>query len=123
LAIDQFTSPARGTLAGGPLGQTGLLFSAPGLGRLGAPINVRANDAAGASLGYQYFFDETRQQLVWEFGGQQDTDGTNRGTLATGMRYQRAVGHHWIAVLDATVGKRESANTATSLRLEARAKF
>ncbi len=123
LAIDQFTSPARGTLAGGPLGQTGLLFSAPGIGRLGAPIDVRANDAAGASLGYQYFFDETRQQFVWEFGGQKDTDGTNRGTLATGIRYQRAIGHHWIAVLDATVGKRESENTATSLRFEALAKF
>lgn len=123
LAIDEFTSPARGPLTGGPLGQTGLLFSAPALGRLGAPIDVRANDAAGASLGYQYFFDETRQQVVWEFGGQQATDGTSRGVVASGMRYQRAVGHHWIGLVDATVGKRESANTAASLRFEARAKF
>jgi hypothetical protein len=123
LAIDQFTSPARGPLTGGPLGQTGLLFSAPGIGRVGAPINVQANDTAGASLGYQYFFDETRQQIVWEFGGQKDTDSTNRGALATGMRYQRAIGCHWIALVDATVGKRESANVGTSLRFEARAKF
>ncbi|MCA9232163.1 MAG: hypothetical protein KDA57_16060 [Planctomycetales bacterium] len=123
LAIDEFTSPARGPLAGGPLGQTGLLFSAPGIGRVGAPINVRANDAAGASLGYQYFFDETRQQVVWEFGGQQATDGANRGVVATGVRYQRAVGHHWITVVDMTVGKRESDNVASSLRFEARAKF
>lgn len=123
LAIDQFTSPARGPLAGGPLGQTGLLFSAPGLGRLGAPIDVRANQSVGASLGYQYFFDQTRQQVVWEFGGQQDTDGNDNGAIATGLRYQRALGQHWIALVDATVGKRESTNTASSLRFEARQKF
>ncbi len=123
LAIDQFTSPARGPLAGGPLGQSGLLFSAPGVGRVGAPINVQANNTAGGSLGYQYFFDHTRQQVIWEFGGQKDTDGTNRGAIATGVRYQRAIGHHWIAVFDATVGKRESTNVGTSVRAEARAKF
>ena len=123
LAIDQFTSPARGTLAGGPLGQTGLLFSAPGIGRVSAPINVSANDSTGASLGYQYFFDETRQQLVYELGGQSDIDGSNRGVIASGMRYQRAIGHHWIAVFDVTTAKRESARVATSMRAEARAKF
>ena len=32
--IDQFTSASRGPLGGGPLGQTGLLFSAAGLGAL-----------------------------------------------------------------------------------------
>lgn len=123
LAIDQFTSPARGTLGGGPLGQTGLLFAATGLGRLGAPIDVRTNRSAGATIGYQFFFDETRQQVVWEFGGQQDMDGTNEGALATGMRYQRALGQHWIAIIDSTVGKRESSNTASSLRFEGRMKF
>ena len=123
LAIDQFTSAARGPLAGGPLGQTGLLFSAPALGRLGAPIDVRTNRTAGASLGYQFFFDETRQQIVWEFGGQQDVNGSNNGAVATGMRYQRAMGQHWIGLIDATVGKRESENTASSLRFELREKF
>ena len=123
LAIDQFTSPARGPLAGGPLGQSGLLFSAPGVGRVGAPINVQANNSAGGSLGYQYFFDHTRQQVIWEFGGQKDTDGTNRGAIATGMRYQRAIRQHWIGLVDASVGKRESTRVGTSLRFEARAKF
>jgi len=123
LAIDQFTSPARGPLAGGPLGQSGLLFSAPGIGRVGPPINVQTNDTAGGTLGYQYFFDHFRQQVIWELGGQKDTDGTNRGAIATGMRYQRAIGQHWIGLVDATVGKRESINTGASLRFEARAKF
>jgi hypothetical protein len=123
LAIDEFTSPARGPLAGGPLGQSGLLFTAPGIGRVGPAINVQANNAAGGSLGYQFFFDHTRQQLIWELGGQKDTDGTNRGAIATGTRYQRALGQHWIALLDATVGKRESASVGTSLRAEARVKF
>ena len=123
LAIDQFTSPARGPLAGGPLGQTGLLFSAPGVGRLGAPVAVRANRTAGASVGYQYFFDETRQQIVWEFGGQQETHGDNNGAIATGTRYQRAIGQHWIALVDGTIVKRESQNWATGLRFEGRMKY
>jgi hypothetical protein len=123
LAIDQFTSPARGPLAGGPLGQSGLLFTAPGIGRVGAPIDVQANNTAGGTLGYQYFFDNTLQQVIWEFGGQKDTDGTNRGAVATGTRYQRAIGQHWIAVIDATFGKRESRDVGTSVRVEARAKF
>ena len=69
-AIDQFTSPTRGPLAGGALGQSGVLFSAPGLGRIGAPIGIRTDNRAGTSLGYQMFFDHTKQQVIIEIGGQ-----------------------------------------------------
>lgn len=122
-AIDQFTSPARGPLMGGPLGQTGILFSSPGLGRVGAPIDVRTNDAVGGSLGYQFFFDDTRQQIIWELGGERETTGLNRGTIATALCYQRAVGQHWILVLEGFGGKQEAVDTSSGARAEMRAKF
>ncbi len=122
-AIDQFTSPARGPLVGGPLGQTGILFAAPGLGRAGPPINNGTNDVAGASLGYQLFFDETRQQVIWEIGGRKETEGVSRGIIATGMRYQRAMGQHFIFIVDGFVGKQEAMPTSTGARSEILLRF
>ena len=124
LAIDQFTSPTRGPLMGGPLGQTGIVFAAPGLGRVGAPVAVRTNDTAGASLGYQFFFDHTRRQLILELGGQQGTkDSQNNDAIATVLRYQQAIGQHFIWVCDGFVGKREGVNVSQGVRGEILVKF
>jgi len=124
LAIDQFTSPTRGPLMGSPLGQTGIVFAAPGLGRAGAPVPVRTNNTAGASLGYQFFFDHTRRQLILELGGQQGTKGSqNKGAIATVLRYQQAFGQHFIWVCDGFVGKREGVNVSQGVRGEILVKF
>ncbi len=122
-AIDQFTSASRGTLAGGPLGQTGLLFSAAGLGRYGAPLNNQASNVAGASLGYQMFFDGTKQQVVLEVGGRQDTDSTDRAAIAGGIRYQKALDQHWLVVIDGFVSKREGNDVGQGGRVELQMKF
>lgn len=122
-AIDQFTSPARGTLAGGPLGQVGILFASPGLGQYGAPLSNQATDAAGASLGYQLFYDKTRQQLIFEIGGRKNTQGINDGAMAGAIRYQKAIGQHWIMLLDSFVGKQESRGVGSGARIEFLAKF
>lgn len=122
-AIDHFTSPSRGTLGGGPLGQTGVLFSAAGLGRFGAPLNNQAQNVVGASLGYQMFFDETKQQVIVEIGGRQDTDDVNQAAIAGGMRYQRALNQHWIFLTDAFVAKREQFDLAPGARVEMLMKF
>jgi len=123
-AIDQFTSPARGTLAGGPLGQTGILFSAPGLGRIGAPLSNQASNTAGASIGYQIFFDETRKQIVFEIGGRGDTNKRGLGDMgAAGVRYQQAFGQHWVMIVDGILSKREGAGLITAARLEMLLKF
>ncbi|GAB4155117.1 MAG: hypothetical protein Tsb009_31900 [Planctomycetaceae bacterium] len=122
-AIDQFTSLARGPLAGGPLGQTGILFAAPGLGRFGAPLSNQASDAFGGSIGYQMFFDHTRKQVVLEIGGRKDTNGIDNGAIATGIRYQQAIGQHWIMIVDGFIAKRESVGLAPGARLEFLAKF
>lgn len=123
LAIDQFTSPARGTLAGGPLGQVGILYSASGLGQYGAALSNQATNAAGASLGYQLFYDKTRQQLIFELGGRKNTQGPNNGAIAGGIRYQKAIGQHWIMLLDSFVSKQESRGVGSGARIEFLAKF
>jgi hypothetical protein len=122
-AIDQFSSVARGPLAGGPLGQTGLLFSAAGLGRYGAPLSNSANKAIGGSIGYQMFFDDLRQQVVFELGGRTDTDGTDQGAFATGARYQKAIGQHVVFIIDTFVAHSESRGTSQGARVEFLTKF
>lgn len=122
-AIDQFTSPARGPLMGGPLGQTGLLFSSPALGQIGAPLPNSASSVVGASLGYQMFYDHTRQQVIFEVGGRQDTDGANTAGIATGVRYQKALGQHWIFIVDGIASKREGIDLIPIGRVEFLARF
>ena len=124
LAIDQFTSPARGPLTGSPLGQTGILIAHPGLGSTGPPLGVRTNNTAGALVGYQLFFEHTRRQLIWEIGGHKEYEGPeNRGALGTILRYQQAYGQHTILVLDGFVGKQEGVNVSSGARAEFLFKF
>ena len=122
-AIDQFTSPSRGTLAGGPLGQTGILFAAAGIGRFGPALSNQATSAAGASLGYQWFFDETRQQIIWEVGGRSDYNGINQAAIATAVQYQRALGQHWIFLVNGFVSNREGQGVMPGGRFEVLYRF
>ena len=123
-AIDQFTSPARGPLMGSPLGQTGVLLAAVGLGRYVAPIPNRTDNLAGGSFGYQMFYDGTRTQLTWEVGGVKETKGPeNRGMVATGWRYPKAIGQHYVLGADTFVGKREGEDVSTGARTEFLVRF
>lgn len=122
-AIDQFTSPSRGPLGGGPLGQTGILFAAAGLGQLGAPLSSQASDAVGGSIGYQLFFDETRQQVIFELGGRTGTQGNEDGSMGVVTRFQRALNKHWVIVIDGFATKTEGRNVAPGTRIEFLAKF
>jgi hypothetical protein len=122
-ANGQFSSAARGPLAGGPLGQTGLLFSAAGLGRYGAPLSNAANNAVGGSIGYQVFFDELRQQVVVELAGRTDTDNSGQAAMAAGIRYQKAIGQHLVFVIDSFIANSESRGTSPGARVELLTKF
>ncbi|MDG2130895.1 MAG: hypothetical protein P8K08_23050 [Fuerstiella sp.] len=122
-AIDRFTSAARGPLAGGPLGQTGVLFSAAGLGNYGAPLSNQATEAIGASLGYQMFFCGTRRQIVFELAGRQDTNHVDQAAIAGGVRYQQAFDQHWLMVLDGFLAKREATGLSPGIRMELQMKF
>jgi hypothetical protein len=108
-AIDKFSSAARGPEEGGPLGRTGLLFSAVGLGRYGAALGNYADNSVGLALGYQMFFDAFRRQLVVEVGAKKDTKGTQQDTVALGARVQQAIWRHLLLQFDTFVagGRRQ----------------
>ena len=93
------------------------------MGRYGPPLVNEASDVVGGSIGYQLFFDETRQQVIVELGGRNDTNGIDEGALAAGLRYQKAIGQHWIFLVDSFIGKRESLGVMQGLRFEFLAKF
>ena len=125
--IDQFSSAARGFATGGPLGRTGILFAAVGLGRFGAALGNQADDAVGGSVGYQWFLDDTRKQLVLELGGRtnttQTTDRANQGAGAVGLRYQQAFGRHFIGRFDTFTAIQEEREQSYGVRLEWLTKF
>ena len=123
-AIDEFTSATRGPLQGGPLGQTGLLYAVPALGQYGPGLSNQAMNAYGGAIGYQMFFDHTRQQIIFELGARDDTEGLNNAAVGATIRFQRAIGQHWILVIDGLVSKQESvSNLNDGARVEMRAKF
>ena len=123
--IGEFSSAIRGPETDGPLGRTGILFAAVGLGRYGAALGNRADNAVGGSLGYQMFFNRTRQQLIVEVGGRKHTNNRvmDGDAFAVGLRYQHAVGRHFIVRVDAFGAVEEEQAPAHGLRLEWLTKF
>ena len=123
--IGEFSSAIRGPVTGGPLGRTGILFDAVELGRYGAALGNRADNAAGGSLGYQKFFDQTRKQLIVELGSRKHTNNrvNNSGAVAAGLRYQQAVGQHFVVQVDAFGAVQEERDPAYGARLEWLTKF
>jgi hypothetical protein len=123
LGIDNYRSAARASDAGGPLGQTGILFAAVGLGNYGAPLGNTADRSAGGALGYQMFFNAHRQQVSFEVGGRTRTDISGVGAYAAGARYQQGMGRHLIWVLDAFGVINEIKDDGFGLRSEIQYKF
>jgi hypothetical protein len=108
--IGNFRSAARGPASGGPLGQTGLLWAAVGIGRYGAALGNQADEAVGGGIGYQMFFGKARrQQLILEVGGRY-TYGSNevgdefpifeQDIAAGAVRYAFALGRRGVITLD-----------------------
>ncbi len=99
--IGRFRSAARGQPTGGPGGPTGILFAAPGIGRIGAPLGNQVDDAVGGALGYQMFFANKRQQLLLEVGGRTRTKDTAPGVNQFGgvASYQAAIMRRWLLVV------------------------
>ena len=128
--IDRFSSADRGPFAGGPLGRTGILFAAVGLGRYGSPLSNQAAQAAGGALGYQMFFGEfRRRQLIVELGGRAPTtavassDKASQASGGVGARLQQAFGRRFVVVLDAFGVVRENSRESFGGRLELLVKF
>jgi hypothetical protein len=127
--IENYSSAARGPAAGGPLGQTGILFAAQGLGSYGAPLGNRANNSVGGAIGYQMFLGGTDHQLTFELGGRATTshvrffETSQPNSIAMGTNYQVKIGQHSVLILGGFVGFPEDRSTAYGLRTEWLLKF
>jgi hypothetical protein len=122
--IDDYASAARDPAVGGPLGRTGLLFDAVGLGEYGSALGNRANAAVGGALGYQHFLDErNRKQVVGEIGGRVATEEEGRSAGAVGARYQQAMGKHTIFLIDGFGALYDDDQAGYGGRCEMRFKF
>ncbi len=114
----QFSSAARGPATGGPLGQTGILFAAVGLGRYGAALGNDALDSVDAAVGWQAFSDDNRRQLIIELGGRTDTGGSNRDAIAVGARFQQAIARRFVARIEGFVSSRQGFDNGWGARFE-----
>jgi hypothetical protein len=122
--IDRFSSAARGPDREGPLGRTGILFAAVGLGAYAAPLSNVPDDAVGAALGYQMFLGGMRRQLIVELGGRTETESdAGHSDAAVGARYQQAMGRHTVLQLDGFAAARETGDDAYGGRLNLRYEF
>lgn len=120
---DRYSSALRGETAGGPLGQTGILFAAVGLGRYGAALSNRADNVAGASLGRQFFWNDERSQFMVELGGRSGTEDTTPDAAALGARYQRALGRRFVFRVDGFVAEEDDVDDRAGLRTELLTRF
>ena len=114
---------SRAPATGGPLGRTGILFAAVGMGRYRPALGNRADNSAGGAVGYQRLFDGGRKQWILEAGGRTDTDGRDASALALGGRYQQAIGRHLILQFDAFAADYDNQDGAYGIRTELRLKF
>ena len=116
-AIDQFSTLARAPQAG-PLGDTGLLFAAAGLGLYAPVLSTVSNSSVGTAIGYQLFFDTKEKQIIWEFGGREGKGGDDL-EIAGAMQYQQAFGKNWIWLVTGFLsGRKNTDGLSNGLRTE-----
>ncbi len=117
VVVDQFTSLARAPQAG-PLGDTGLLFAAAGLGLYGPPLATVTNSSVGTALGYQIFLDTKNQQIIYEVGAREGK-GNDNFEVAGAVQYQRAIAQNWIWLISSFMSSRKGTDgLSTGLRTE-----
>ncbi len=122
-AIGNYSSVARDSSTGGPLGQVGILFAAPAVGLGGSALSNRADDVIGGAIGHQMFFNEDRTQLALEIGGRKDTDGSGQGIVAVGGQLLHALNNRSSIQVDGFLSAGENRKAGTGLRVELRTRF
>lgn len=120
---DRYSSALRDETAGGPLGQTGILFAAVGLGRYGSALSNQADNVAGASIGRQFFWNGERSQFIVELGGRSGTEDSTRDAAGLGARYQRALGSRFVFRVDGFVATEDDTDDGAGLRTELLTRF
>jgi hypothetical protein len=73
VSIGTFSQAGRENIdGGGPLAALGILFASPNIGAFGSELDNRANDNAGAAIGYQAFWNDHWTNLGLEIAGFKD---------------------------------------------------
>lgn len=121
--INDFTSAARDPSVGGPLGRTGILFQAIGMGRYGAPLGNYANDSVGAAVGYQWFIHPIKNQFIFELGARDSSESDSSGAIAGAVRYRQVMNQHTVFQLDMFCAYNDSNSNDYGGRLELRFEF
>jgi len=120
---NEYRSALRDETAGGPLGRTGILFAAVGLGNYGSALSNQADNVVGAAIGRQFFWDGERKQIIVEIGGRAGTEETTADQAAIGARYQQALGRRFVLRFDGFVASREGGDDASGVRTELLTRF
>jgi hypothetical protein len=125
VGFDDYSSAARGKGTGGPLGRMGILFAAVGNGNYPAALTNRANEAIGATLGYQKFFNDDRTNLTTEIGGiaSLESDGSVQDGFGLGIRLQQKILTRYLFQSDAFIADRENDSTSYGIRTEIQVQF
>ena len=121
--FDNFTQLASDPISGGPLGRTGILYAAQGLGSFPAALRGDTGDAYGLAVGYQLFLGgeySARRQVVFEVGARgadADTD-TSQDETGVGIRFQQALGRRSVVQVDGFLADRDDLGSSYGARLE-----
>ncbi len=124
LSLGTFTQAGQEPVDGGsPLGALGILFAGPNIGSLGSEIDSRANDVAGAAIGYQKFWNDNRTNLAVELAGRYDLgsedeiqEGVNQAAI--GFQAQQKILQQAFVQLEGYVAVQEDLDEAYGGRLE-----
>lgn len=123
LGIDNFSSASRGPANGGPLGRTGILFSAIGLGAYGAPINNNARNSYGFSVGYQQFINPIKNQFIYELGFKKETENTQEQSIGAAVRYRHVLNQRMVFQFDIFKTFNQESEDSQGARLELLVQF
>ena len=125
-AYREYVQAARERIdGGGPLAALGILFASPNIGRYGSEISNRANDVAGAAVGYQWFWDDNRRNLAFEVAVRKelglhrdaDTFGST-DQYAAGLQFQQAIGQRLLLQLESYYAYQKDQDNAYGGRAE-----
>ena len=122
-AIDTYTQAGREPIVGGPLATFGILFASSNIGDFRSELSARANEVAGAAIGYQAFWDQFRRNLVLELAGRKDTSGNGFDSAALGFQLQQKFGRRVLLQIEGFVAAQESRDDAFGGRTEVLIQF
>ncbi len=128
IGLDNFTPMANGPTQGGPLGRTGLLFAARGIGSFPPALAGSVRESYGIAAGYQMFFGQqytARRQLILEIGSRTSDDDLlgEEDQYAVGFRFQQALGRRVVWQLDGYIADSDRRGTQKGFRTELLVKF